>query len=518
MKKYLKDLLCCRSRKIIWLIIAAGIFMRVEFYRTSLVDIDEYFTSYNIEKFKITEVFEPSGRNQVYNQAQPIGFLIIENVIIKLFGSGKYMLRLFPLVCGIISLLLFYKVAKLYCEPVAVPIALMFFAVSQQLIRYSSIIKHYSCDVLIGLILLFGIKDLQEKPLNHLRILLWGGVGSVAMWISHAAILILPGLGLVLILDTARKKEKTKLKKLLIIGSIFAINLAFLYHAQLNNLTDHKGALYFWQDWFPSFEIKSLADLELCANTLWAGFKMVRLVPYNIALFMCGVGCVYMFAKKKRDFFYLMAPILFVVTASGLEKYPFYERLILFLVPILILFIAEGIGYVIKNRIAHFPGIILLAVLISMTSLEAKNFLINPPGQLDPIEIYMSDNWRAGDILYTYYPPNPKSREYFKSVERTGLVMFVYAPDSIGYFSGEEKYNVVNNQAWNNPARNSQIWVGFFNVDKNKEKEILAGFDKGAVKVDRITASGRVFYLYKRKQHGQEARIPVTLPRNSLPG
>lgn len=489
--------------------------MRVEFYRTNPVDIDEYFTSYNIEIFRITEVFEPSGRNQVYNQAQPIGFLMIENIITKLFGSGKYMLRLFPFVCGIFSLLLFYKVAKLYCEPIAVPIALMFFAVSQQLIRYSAIIKHYSCDVLIGLILLFGIKDLQEKPLNHFRIILWAGVGSAAMWISHAAILILPGLGMVLILDTIRKKEKTKLKKLLVIGSVLAINLVFLYQAQLNGLTGHKGALYFWQDWFLSFKIKSSADLALHANILWNGFKMVRLAPYNIALLMCGAGCVYLFAKKKRDFFYLMSPILFVAAASVLGKYPFYERLILFLVPILIVFISEGVGYALKNRIAYFPGIILLSILIFRTSHEAKNFLIDPSAQFDPIESYMSDKWRAGDILYTYYPPNPKSGKYLKSVERTGSVMFVYAPDSIGYFSGEEKYNIVNNQAWDNPALNGQIWIGFFNVDENKEKEVLAGFDKGAVKVDRITASGRVFYLYKRKQHGHAARVPAALPRNS---
>ncbi len=504
----IKDFLYRHSRKVIWLIIAAGVFMRVEFFRTNPVDIDEYFTSYNIVNLKITEVFEPSGRNQGYNQAQPIGFLIIENIIVKLFGSSNYILRLFPFVCGIFSLLLFYKVARLYCEPIAVPIALMFFTLSEQLIRYSSIIKSYSCDVLIGLILLFGIKDLQEKPVTILRIILWGSIGSAAMWISHAAILVLPGLGLVLIQDTIRKKEGAKLKSLLIIGSVLAANLLFLYHAQLNSLTGHEGALYFWQDWFISFKIKSLADLELCANILWAGFKMVRLVPYSIAISMCALGCVYLFAKKRRDFFYLMSPILCVVTASGLGKYPFYERLVLFLVPIFILFISEGFGYVIKNRIAYFPGIILLAILIPMTSLEAKNFLTDPSGQLDPIEIYMSDNWRAGDILYTYYPPNPNSRKCLKSVERTGLVAFAYAPDSIGYFSGEEKYNLVNRQAWNNhPAYNNRIWVGFFNIDKNKEKEILDSLDKDAVRVDRITASGRVFYLYKLEQHSQEARI-----------
>jgi len=500
MKKLLKDFLCCRSPKVIWLIIAAGIFMRVEFYRTNLIDIDEYFTSYNIKNFKITEVFEPSGRNQGYNQAQPTGFLIIENLIVRLFGSSKYMLRLFPFVCGIFSLFLFYKAAKLYCEPVAVPIALMFFAISQELIRYSSIIKSYSCDVLILLILLVGIKDLQEKPINLLRIILWGSIGSAAMWLSHASILILASLGMVLVLGAIMRKEGAKLKSLLSISAILAINLIFVYHAQLKRLTSSNGGFYYWQDRFLSFNIRSFADLELQANTLWNGFKFAQLAPYNIAILMCGAGCVYMFAKKRREFFYLISPILLAAAVSGLHKYPFYERLILFLVPILIIFMSEGIGYVIRNRIAYFPGLILLAILILRTSMEAKDFLIDPAAQYGPLGIYISDNWRAGDVLYTYYPANPNMKRSLRPLEKNGLVMFTYAPDTIGYFNGEEGHPVADDRALDAPTLNNRIWIGFFRVNKNKEKEILDNFDKYAAKVDRITARDRVFYLYERKQ------------------
>lgn len=488
----------------IWLIIAAGVFMRVEFYLANPVDMDEYFTSYNIVNFKITKVLELSGRGQVYNQAQPLGFLIIENAIAKLFGASTSMLRLFPFVCGLFSLLLFYKVAKLYCEPISVSIALMFFAVSPQLIRYSSIVKCYSCDVLIGLLLLLGIKDLQEKPITPLRIILWGSLGSAAMWISYAAILILSGLGMVLIFAVIKKREGARLKNLSALYFIWAINLIFIYHAQLNSLTGSNASLYYWQDHFLSFKIKSLAVLGADANILWQGFQMVRLVPYEIAILMCCVGCVYMFAKKRGDFFYLMSPILLVVIASGLGKYPFCERLILFLAPILIVFISEGIGYVIKNRIAAFPGIIFFAILIYQTSLEAKSFLLDPSAQFDPIQRYMSDNWRAGDVLYTYYSPNPNSGLRLKAMEKNGVVLFVYAPDICGYFSGEEKYAMLSDR-----ARNNQVWVGFFNVDKNKEKEILAGFDEDAVKVNRIAVDGRVFYLYNRKHPRRAARIPA---------
>jgi len=52
-----------------------------------------------------------------YDQASPLLFLVIEKVFVNTFGTSEYALRLFPSVCGVLSLFLFYRLSKLCLAP-----------------------------------------------------------------------------------------------------------------------------------------------------------------------------------------------------------------------------------------------------------------------------------------------------------------------------------------------------------------------------------------------------------------
>ena len=43
-----------------------------------------------------------------YNQIAPIGFLFAEKFFILLFGNNEFALRVFPLLCGVVSIFLFF--------------------------------------------------------------------------------------------------------------------------------------------------------------------------------------------------------------------------------------------------------------------------------------------------------------------------------------------------------------------------------------------------------------------------
>lgn len=64
---------------------------------------DEAVLALNIVNRSYLELLQPLD----YDQAAPIGFLIVEKFAVQLFGDNEYSLRLFPLLSGIISLLLF---------------------------------------------------------------------------------------------------------------------------------------------------------------------------------------------------------------------------------------------------------------------------------------------------------------------------------------------------------------------------------------------------------------------------
>src|SRR3984893_4310451 len=94
--------------------------------------LDEAKLALNIVNRSFVQLCEPLD----YGQGAPVGFLMLERSAVHLFGSGEYALRLFPFLSGMISLLLFYQLAK-QSVPRAAPIAMGLFATSAPLIYYS---------------------------------------------------------------------------------------------------------------------------------------------------------------------------------------------------------------------------------------------------------------------------------------------------------------------------------------------------------------------------------------------
>ena len=77
------------------------------------------------------------------DQLAPVGFLIIERVIVGLLGDSGYATRFFPLVCGIVALWLFKSLAFRFLPFAAAMVALALFAFSDDLVYYSSELKPY---------------------------------------------------------------------------------------------------------------------------------------------------------------------------------------------------------------------------------------------------------------------------------------------------------------------------------------------------------------------------------------
>ena len=80
-------------------------------------------------------------------QGTPVGFLLL-GLSTQLAGKGELALRTIPLLAGIVSLRVFYEVARLYLSAKAVPIAFILFSLSKSLIYYSSEAKQ-SCTSMI---------------------------------------------------------------------------------------------------------------------------------------------------------------------------------------------------------------------------------------------------------------------------------------------------------------------------------------------------------------------------------
>ena len=122
-------------QKLSWIIIGFGIAIRlVQYLYNRSLWADEAVLALNIVNRSYLELLQPLD----YDQGAPIGFLWIEKLAIQLFGNNEYALRLFPLLSSILSIFIFYKLAKIFLRLEAVPIALAFFVSLNYLLYFAT--------------------------------------------------------------------------------------------------------------------------------------------------------------------------------------------------------------------------------------------------------------------------------------------------------------------------------------------------------------------------------------------
>ena len=147
-----KKLFCKNLYHIIILgIFLLGVFLRVKTYLYGRpLWLDECQIAMNIISKNITGFF--SGL--IWQQSAPPIFLIIVKLFTYQLGIKELALRIFPLICGLISIPVFYKFSRLFLfNRLSIIAANFLFAVNIQLIYYAQELKQYSSDVLFFMFL-----------------------------------------------------------------------------------------------------------------------------------------------------------------------------------------------------------------------------------------------------------------------------------------------------------------------------------------------------------------------------
>lgn len=475
----------------LWVIICLGIILRlVQYLSNRSLWLDESMLALNIINRSFSQLLQPLD----YNQGAPIGFLMVEKLLIQAFGSSEYILRLFPFLCGVFSLFLFCKVAKHYIKQKATLIALLLFAISKPLIYYSSECKQYSSDVFIALLLYTVTIYIQSKRLTNSRIALFGVIGAIAIWFSHPALFILAGVGSSLILYHLNEKEWLKISRLSIIYSIWILSFVTFYLVSLSNLTQNKPLLRYWKGGFMPFPFK----IEWFSKTFIEIFKFpvgLSLLPHITALIFV-IGCISMLLKKGKEIITLMSPIFFTLLASGFHKYPFSGRLLLFIVPIVIILIAEGIEHIRVETYNYSTiiVIIIISLLVFDPLIDSSYHLLKPytKEEIKSVLSYIKENKKSGDLIYVYY---------------ASRVAFRYYSESYGF---KDNDYIVGISSRLNPEKyiidldkilgNKRVWILFSHVFQDEENLFLNYLNSKGKIIDSFKVPGASVYLYDLRE------------------
>lgn len=404
------------SKTFLWVIILIGVVLRIAryIYNPSLY-FDEADTAIDIISRTFSELLHSSPD---YDQTYPFSFLILTKLSIGVFTKSEYALRVVPLFWGSMSVILFYYLAKHYLEHNAALIALLFFAMLDPVVYYSSIVKPYSGDVACALIVLVLVIYFQSKEINFVRILLFAFGGAVVIWLSNASVFVLAGTGIGLVINCISKKEWQRLKSLLFIFLFWAGNFLAYYFIYLKQTAANIGLgveemLKMEQAYMP-FPPKSINDIKWYIDTFFNTFHFHDLLEFGSRVNLTGivamaflVGCVSFFKRNRADFLILIGPIAATLLASAMHKYPFKGRLILFLAPFFVIFIAEGIKRIWeKSRHNSLAIGVIFAILIFIYPVSWAAYHVKKPisrSEMRPVLNYIQDYWKPGDIIYVHY-------------------------------------------------------------------------------------------------------------------
>ena len=386
--------------------------------------VDTYSLAENIDKLYF-DFFKPLEHHQV----APPFFMMVSKFILGILNTNSsfdvkdFGLRLFPYICGILTLPLFaIMLQKLYKNELFTLVGTFILSFNQYAIYYSIEFKQYSCELLFSILLVIIFNSINFEKISTKRLYWYSLLFVIAPWFSHSSWLII-FLGIIYLILKSQKLQIEHKQKLKIILFPMYINLLIFitqyYQPIYNNL--YVSMKKYWQTTQPSFfQIDNF-------GTLFSS-KLNDLLPVvkgiNFWLFWF-VNLILLFIQNKKQSFTMILPIICIIFASFFNIYPFESRLILFLMPFFIIISTQAILFLNyeKYKIITCISIIIISIFAIKEYIQPiENHLILKSNSRELFYLLKEKNPNLENIItYDIVYPYQSNREDY-------LVEKVFAP------------------------------------------------------------------------------------------
>lgn len=338
----------------------------------------------------------------------PMGFALMEKAVISALGPSEYALRLFPLMCGLLSLGLFYRVASHYLGRNGCLIALALFAFNSILIRYSAESKQYATELLAVLWLYHVAFDSLGDYKNEeaRRRLLYSGI--LAIFISHMSVLVILAVALIQWVDCFRDKAWDRSREL-IVTHLLWLCVLFLFHGyacwfMFNSRVLLQNAKEFFMP-YPVWSFPALTWTTRSFDRLFA--EVVGIDFFLLGSVLFGWGWFSLFRRHKAQAVLLVAPLALAWAGAVLHKYPFGHRFLIFATVPLIISISRGVIALMeirtpRQRLKNALAVAVLAALLARpvgAEAYAQVHGYNIPDYREAVG-YLKAHWQKGDALF----------------------------------------------------------------------------------------------------------------------
>ena len=396
--------------RIVRIALATGIALRAwEFFGSPSLTFDEINLVRNVAQRTWVGLLHPLD----YGQVAPPGFLLLERFFWSLFGTD-WSLRLVPFVAGIAALFCFSMLARRVLRGVAVPLAVVLFALGEPFIKWGAQAKQYGVGICLAIVLLLVTVHLlgSSEDNRTRRAVAAGAVGFVAAWCSMGALLTIGGVGAaLLVLAVCRRLPGARRIILLTLVPWFAgafasgilrlrsvspTTLEFMHASWSSRFApwtlSPASLLWYWRSFHDLF------------NNYLGGAGSWPFVAWGLALLALG-GFWVLWRHDVAILGVIIGPLVAAFGAAILHLYPFAARLVVFLIPVVIIAASAGAGYIVV-RLGDARAL-SAAVIAAVLAPAVIHVCVHPPvyqTQRPRQQMaWLAQHRRPGDVLLVSY-------------------------------------------------------------------------------------------------------------------
>lgn len=436
----------------LWAIILLGIALRIAvFLQNRTLIIDEANIARNLFERNYLQLLKPLN----YEQYAPPTFLWIEKLSTQLFGFGELGMKVYPLLTGIAGLFIFRKVLLKLMPARAAWLPLLLMAVTYYYILYTTTIKQYVPDVMITLILVWLAISYDINTTKRSKFIgVWVLAGTLAVWSSMPSVFVLAGIGCYYGWVSMRNKWYG-FSSLLLSVLAWVVNFGLYYflilksQVGLKNLQDYhaKYFLFAWPDDAQEWQHNRMRIQEVIMSM--GGYNYTY---YKVYVTVLLIGLAVLLFRRTQVFFLLVVPVAITFMAAALNQFSLIERVILFMMPLLLIAFGYGFSLLMSIRypVVQLLGIVLGIVMVKgYSELKLFNEKLPSPEITLGLDYIQQSGAGPGDMFihhaarptYIYYTAiHPRKDEHRKLVGARELDWDDNYASIMRFYKGDKAY------------------------------------------------------------------------------